>query len=54
MEACVRDVRFDLTFKILFGVKGAEQRATSFLNAALRLKTDGDRIERIQYLDRNP
>ncbi len=41
MEACVRDARFDQTFKILLGEKGAEDRAISFLNAALRLKTDG-------------
>ena len=53
MEACVRDARFDQTFKILLGEKGAEHRAISFLNAALRLKTDGDRIERIQFLDRS-
>ena len=53
MEACVRDARFDQTFKILLGEKGAEDRAISFLNAALRLKTDGDRIERIQFLDRS-
>ena len=53
MEACVRDARYDQTFKILFGENGAEQRAISFLNAALRLKTDGDRIERIQFLDRS-
>jgi predicted transposase/invertase (TIGR01784 family) len=52
MEACVRDARFDLTFKILFGEKGAEDRAISFLNAALRLNKT-DRIERIQYLDRS-
>ena len=51
MEACVRDARFDQTFKILLGEKGAEDRAISFLNAALRLKTDGDRIEHIQFLD---
>ena len=53
MEACVRDARFDQTFKILLGEKGAEDRAISFLNAALRLKTDGDRIKRIQFLDRS-
>jgi predicted transposase/invertase (TIGR01784 family) len=53
MEACVRDARFDQTFKVLLGEKGAEDRAISFLNAALRLKTDGDRIERIQFLDRS-
>jgi predicted transposase/invertase (TIGR01784 family) len=53
MEACVRDARFDQTFKILLGEKGAEDRAISFLNAALRLKTDGDRIERIQFLDQS-
>lgn len=52
MEACVRDARFDQTFKVLLGEKGAEDRAISFLNAALRL-TDGDRIERIQFLDRS-
>ena len=53
MEACVRDARFDQTFKILLGEMGAEDRAISFLNAALRLETDGDRIERIQFLDRS-
>jgi hypothetical protein len=51
MEACVRHALFDATFKSLFGEKGAEHRAISFLNAALRLKADGDRIERIQFLD---
>ena len=53
IEACVRDARFDQTFKVLLGEKGAEDRAISFLNAALRLKTDGDRIQRIQFLDRS-
>jgi len=53
MEACVRDVRFNLTFNILLGEEGAEHRAISFLNAALRLNTDGDRIERIQFLKRS-
>jgi hypothetical protein len=53
MEARVRDVRYDQTFKILFGEKGAEQRAISFLNAALRLKTDSERIQDIRFLDRS-
>jgi hypothetical protein len=53
MEACVRDARFDQTFKVLLGEKGAEDRAISFVNAALRLKTDGDRIERNNFLDRS-
>ena len=43
----------DLTSKISLGEKGADNRAISFLNAALRLKTDGDRIKRIQFLDRS-
>lgn len=53
MEACVRDARFDQTFKILLGEEGAERRAISFLNAVLRLKEDGDRIKQIQFLDRS-
>ena len=53
MEACVRDPRFDQTFKILLGEEGAERRAISFLNAVLRLKADGDRIKHIQFLDRS-
>ena len=53
MEACVRDARFDQTFKVLLGEKGAEGRAISFLNAVLRLKEDGDRIKHIQFLDRS-
>ena len=52
MEACVRDARYDQTFKILFGEEGAESRAISFLNAVLRLNADGDRIKHIQFLDR--
>ena len=43
----------DLTFKISLGEKGVDNRAISFLNAALRLKTDGDRIKCIQFLDRS-
>ncbi len=51
MQACVRDVvRFDQIFKILLGENGAEHRAISFLNAALRLKADGDRIVGIEFL----
>lgn len=51
MDACVRDARFDQTFKILLGEEGAERRAISFLNAVLRLEADGDRIKHIQFLD---
>ncbi len=53
MEACVRDARYDQTFKILLGEEGAESRAISFLNAALRLKAHGDRIKQIKFLDRS-
>jgi predicted transposase/invertase (TIGR01784 family) len=51
MEAIVRDVRYDETFKILLGEEGAEPRAVSFLNAVFQPKTDEDRIKDIRYLD---
>jgi hypothetical protein len=46
-------MRYYAPLKILLGEKGAEDRTISFLNAALRFKTDGERIERIQFLDRS-
>lgn len=52
MEAVVRDVRFDETFKILLGEEGAENRAISFLNALFQPQTNDERIKAIRYLDR--
>lgn len=52
MEAVVRDVRYDETFKILLGEEGGEHRTISFLNAVLNPKAKKDQmIQSIKFLD---
>ena len=46
----VRDVRYDTSFKLLFGEEGSELRLMSFLNAVLETNDD-NKITKIQYLD---
>ncbi len=51
MDVTVRDVRYDETFKILFGEEGGEGRTISFLNAVLKSELQDDYIESIKFLD---
>ena len=51
MDATVRDVRYDETFKILLGEEGREHRPISFLNAVFAPKVTDDKIKEIKYLD---
>ena len=51
MDVIVRDVRYDETFKILFGEEGGENRTISFLNAVLSSELHDDLIESIKFLD---
>lgn len=51
MDATVRDVRYDETFKILLGEEGRENRPLSFLNAIFSPKTTDDKIKDIKFLD---
>ncbi len=49
-QAEVRDVRYDTTFKLLFGVEGAERRTIHFLNTVL--ETEGNEvISQVKFLD---
>ena len=42
------DPKYDKTFKILLGERGADPRAISFLNAVLDL--DGDKVESVEFV----
>jgi hypothetical protein len=44
----IHDPKYDNTFKILLGERGAENRAVSFLNAVLEL--DGDKVETVNFV----
>ena len=44
----IHDPKYDNTFKILLGERGAEPRAISFLNAVLDL--DGDKVESVKFV----